>query len=346
MLDFSKNCIYQLNYELECAMADLKKIFTFFLVSCNLVYACNEQINLLENFLADNLNNSTQLQKKASPFVSCCLYGQLGNQLFNLATTLAYSWDYNVKAFFPDLNKQDLNIPLNFKKIFFRLDRSPLPINPKEFSHLDTFNYVEIPFCEYRFLFGRFFHWKYFDHHRQRIIDTFSPSNEELEFLKNKHNDILQHPNSVGIHVRTFNKEWHEMIPFVGLDYYERAINYFPSDTLFVVFSDRINWCKHHFNKFNKNFVYIENQDHVDDFFLMSMLKHNIIGNSSFSWWAAYLNQNPNKMVIAPNCFVKISGIPRHVNLPEWITLDINLNGPYPSDIKNFDKFSTSIDTQ
>jgi hypothetical protein len=86
----------------------------------------------------------------------------------------------------------------------------------------------------------------------------------------------------------------------VGPLYYERAIASFPDDTLFLVFSNQMARCKKQLSGNKRNFYYIEGESHYHDFYLMSLCKHNIISNSSFSWWAAYLNLNPEKKVIAP----------------------------------------------
>jgi hypothetical protein len=65
-----------------------------------------------------------------------------------------------------------------------------------------------------------------------------------------------------------------------------------------LVFSDDISWCKDNlkFDKMN----FIEGLDNVEDMWLMSLCDNNIIANSSFSWWGAWLNSNFNKKVIAP----------------------------------------------
>src|SRR5437016_5021446 len=63
----------------------------------------------------------------SKPYVTCHLSGQLGNQLYQIATTLAYAWDNNADPIFPDLNRKDLNIPINCKRVFYRLNKSSLP---------------------------------------------------------------------------------------------------------------------------------------------------------------------------------------------------------------------------
>jgi hypothetical protein len=84
------------------------------------------------------------------------------------------------------------------------------------------------------------------------------------------------------------------------MDYFEAAMKRIPSGTTFVVFSDDINWCRENFSKDDKNILFIEGNLDYEDISLMSLCDHNIISNSTFSWWAAWLNDNPSKIVIAP----------------------------------------------
>jgi len=286
---------------------------------------------------------------KKKPFVTCNLHGQLGNQLYEIATTLAYAWDHDAEPIFPELKKNNFNIPMNRERIFFRLNASLLPRSIKyTFTHKNNFEKKEIPVRPDQNLHGFFQTWEYFDHHRQKLINIFAPRPEELKKIQTKHAELLKHSCTIGVHVRTFNKPWAKLIPFVGLSYYEDAISVFPANALFVIFSDRINWAKHHFKKFNRPMIFIEGQDHIEDFFLMSMLKHNVIGNSSFSWWAAYLNKNPNKVVIAPSHFIRPNEKRKlcNANMPDWFVLDIDCNAPYPDDMYSYDAYSASLDTQ
>jgi len=289
------------------------------------------------------------------PYVSCRLEGQLGNQLFEIATTLAYAWDYHLEPIFPDLNSKGWNIPHNRGMVFFRLNASALPRPPlKEFYERECYqdwpdNPPYFPDC---YLRGYFQSWIYFHHHRQKILEIFAPPKEIDDFLQSNYEDLLAHPNTVAVHVRTYDKVVHShgATPFLGLDYYREAMNLFPKETLFVVFSDRINWCKHHFEQLNKNIIYIDN-GYVEDLFLMSKLKHQIIANSTFSWWGAYLNTNPDQIVVTPRYWM--NPILRHfpleesnsLYLPHWISINSDCNkNPYPIDIGQYDPRSKSID--
>jgi hypothetical protein len=83
------------------------------------------------------------------------------------------------------------------------------------------------------------------------------------------------------------------------MKYYQEAMKHFDDDTLFVVFSDDIDWCKSVFK--GDNFIFITNEQDYVDLYLMSLCKNNIIANSSFSWWGSWLNKNEGKKVIAPS---------------------------------------------
>jgi hypothetical protein len=100
----------------------------------------------------------------------------------------------------------------------------------------------------------------------------------------------------VGVHVRRGDYLWQPM--FVSLsetDYYERAMALFP-DEKFLIFSDDPDWCR---IKWPQHQV-MSGQTELQDLNMMANCKSNIIANSSFSWWAAYLNTNPSKRVIYP----------------------------------------------
>ena len=109
---------------------------------------------------------------------------------------------------------------------------------------------------------------------------------------------------TVAIHVRRTDYLNEHRYGFLGAAYYHAAIKYLQSriqNPLFVFFSDDMEWCRQEFTKQNNLFCEEKNWD-ADwlQLHLMSKCKHQVIANSSFSWWGAWLNNNPDKMVVRP----------------------------------------------
>lgn len=110
--------------------------------------------------------------------------------------------------------------------------------------------------------------------------------------------------NSVSIHIRRGDYSKYGF-PMLTLNYYKKAIDIIRQNVtnpIFYLFSDDINYVKHSFS-FLKNAIIVSNNCRDKSYLdmqLMSMCKHNIIANSGFSFWGAWLNSNPDKLVIAP----------------------------------------------
>lgn len=132
-------------------------------------------------------------------------------------------------------------------------------------------------------------------------IDLSIKSKEILNKIKTE--------NSISIHIRRGDyllPQNANIFTNCSLDYYQKSISYFEEkypDISFYVFSDDINWVKDNL-KVDSSVEFINHNTgnkSSEDLFLMSQCKHNIIANSSFSWWGAYLNKNPNNEVICPD---------------------------------------------
>ena len=111
---------------------------------------------------------------------------------------------------------------------------------------------------------------------------------------------------SVALHIRLGDYlEYQEIYGGVcTMEYYQKGICYLKeqlNNPVFFVFSDEIAKTKEILKREEDCFIYVEKEKHdYQDMYLMSLCKHNIIANSSFSWWAAWLNSNPEKIVIMP----------------------------------------------
>jgi hypothetical protein len=87
-----------------------------------------------------------------------------------------------------------------------------------------------------------------------------------------------------------------EFFPLCSPEYYLRGIEFLESDLPIAVVSDDIEWCKENI----KADIYCDDSYGIHDLFILAHSKNNIIANSSFSWWGAWLNQNSEKKVVAP----------------------------------------------
>lgn len=117
----------------------------------------------------------------------------------------------------------------------------------------------------------------------------------------------LRNEKSVSVHVRRGDYtgvQGSDLFSALPVEYYSTAIemiNRKIKDPEFYFFSDDMEWVKKNLAVKNATYISgIHSTNHIEDFYLMSQCRHNIIANSSFSWWCAWLNDNPDKIVIAP----------------------------------------------
>ena len=119
----------------------------------------------------------------------------------------------------------------------------------------------------------------------------------------------IKSANSVSIHARVVDFKY-GMLDAVRRKYFIKSVKHIKKNVktpIFFVFSDNIEWCKDNVNTLGlsseKKVIFVSHnsgEDSYRDMQLMSLCKHNIVPNSTFSWWGGYLNQNPNKIVCTP----------------------------------------------
>lgn len=172
--------------------------------------------------------------------------------------------------------------------------------------------------------------YKYFESIRTALLKEFTCNEELDEQNKNILNSIYA-SNSISLHIRrgdyVSNPKAKAVHGVCELKYYQEAIKYMQehnqsSNIIWYVFSDDIEWVKS--NLSIENAVYINNNKGIaayKDIVLMSKCKHNIIANSSFSWWGAWLNNNPSKIVVAPKKWFAIAKDTQDLLPSEWVKL-------------------------
>jgi hypothetical protein len=266
------------------------------------------------------------------------LMGGLGNQMFQYATALrlAHANETEVKI---DLSWYLNNNQRRFELGCFRIKESfvthaemaRLPKIPKSrirsvlnrlFTRIRkcgsynivresklSFNSRIMSLPDNVVLIGYWQSYKYFEDIRCVLLAVFRPKKQlskANEILRKSIEDSL----SVGIHVRrgdyVDHRRRHKIHGSCEPDYYRKSIDYIAGRVQnpdFFVFSDDINWARQNLS-ISRDARFVDLNSASDDWMdmvLMSHCKHNIIANSSFSWWAAWLNQNPDKIVVGPS---------------------------------------------
>ncbi|NEX63516.1 alpha-1,2-fucosyltransferase [Noviherbaspirillum galbum] len=181
---------------------------------------------------------------------------------------------------------------------------------------------------------GCFFSFRYFDHLRAQLLEDLMLK-EPLSAASQAMESRMRSAESVSIHVRRGDivtdpeyRSWYEGI--LTEDYYRNAVYYFRErlkDPEFFVFSDDIDWVKSAL-KLPGRLTYVDHNDAAhgyEDLVLMSRCKHNVTaGFSSFSWWGAYLNRHPEKVVVRTRRMNALDHMnhPDDFFLPDWVIVD------------------------
>jgi hypothetical protein len=222
------------------------------------------------------------------------LQGRLGNQLFQYAVSRSLSLTHNCDFYF-DFKSMLPTEPLEL--IYFQ----NLKIKEANFNFnlpiiKDDFFYKKL--SDNVFLDGYWQSEKYFNEHREVILSDLSIGIDILTYLKNKYPVI--NDNTVSMHIRRGDYlKNQKKFPIQPMTYYENCYDTLNDSNInILIFSDDISWCRENI-KF-KNCFFIENEKNITDLYLMSLCKNNIIANSSFSWWGAWLNKHKDKTVFAP----------------------------------------------
>lgn len=245
-------------------------------------------------------------------------YG-LGNQMFQIAAALSYAKDNGVTAHFPCLRSPWYG--QYTKNIFRKLNTDA--IEEQVFSYTEpSFYFSQLPVREESLLISNSYLQspKYFETNREHILDTLVLTADEEEYLKDKYASALS-VESCSLHVRRGDylnaKNYHTCL--WDTDYYKKALKQVPSEKV-LIFSDDPEWAGHQFPQ--DKFLVVTEEDYLE-LFLMSYCKNNIIANSTFSWWGAWMNKNKNKKVISPSAWfgdaAKVSS--KDLIPEEWITL-------------------------
>ena len=248
------------------------------------------------------------------------LLGGLGNILFITANLYSLSidreMDYCVTNFTQSctVRKEEAAWLKTMLKSVKKVNKRPKNVKVKYNER--GLNYQRIPNSKGKGLevYGYFQSAKYFEHNKEQIIELFTEYKKDIQKKLNKKFPIKK--KSISIHLRRgdYLKLQHAHVVQTE-EYYKQAleklatkleyksVNDMNKDYTVVVFSDDIKWCQNKCKLFKtlNDVYYMARNSPIEDMYLMSQCNHNIIANSTFSWWGTYLNTNEGKQVVAPS---------------------------------------------
>jgi hypothetical protein len=258
--------------------------------------------------------------------ITCYLQGGLGNQLFQIFTTIAHAIKNKTKFVFS--NTYELNNGSTSRHTYWNSFLSNLrpfltSINEDIMGHTAiireaSFSYNELPLTTYKpkeypikLLVGYFQSPKYFDQYKETIFKI-------IKLDENKNNIYskfpLKYENTISLHFRLGDyKKLQDYHPIMSLDYYKKAISYILEKSslktiLYFCEDEDIEEVEKKIEELKSFFIFdiefIRGGEGLDDWeqmLQMSLCKYNVIANSTFSWWAAYFNTNNKQIVVYPS---------------------------------------------
>lgn len=287
------------------------------------------------------------------------LKGGLGNQMFEYAMGLALSIEKDTEYKLDTSHFDEYSKFPNETRRFFELDsfNSTLDIASKQEikqvkypypllspilnlanSYLLAHGHIKYPILIDRnskniYLDGYFQNEMYFKKYSDKIKKDFTLKKSlETEEYKRIEGDMLSSKNqSVSIHIRRgdyiTNENTNRHHGVLGESYYLSAIETLKKKYEIIqeyIFSDDVDWVKKNLLFLDKDATYVSKGrlNSAQEIMLMSKCKNNIIANSSFSWWGAWLNQNKEKTVIAPKNWLRNGdGMHKGIVPKEWIRM-------------------------
>lgn len=237
-------------------------------------------------------------------------YGAIGNQLFQYSTLYSIGQTNNYKIKIPiteeHFDEGTNRIQHYFLNCFDNISAEIL--NEEDIKNIkykahdasaisynkDIFNIPDFTNLE-----GYFQSYKYFNMFNKNLKEQFQFKTSIKNSANKKYN--INYKDFSSVHLRcgdyAHRQNYH---PVMDKNYYQKAFSII-NDSNYLVFSDSMDYAKVIFQEFKDiNFIYVENNHAFEDLYIMSNCKNNILANSSFSWWGAWLNEN-NKIVAPKN---------------------------------------------
>jgi hypothetical protein len=230
--------------------------------------------------------------------ISTKLQGGLGNQMFQISVAYAlakenndtFGFDFD-DCYTPQQGKTSNHYRDNIFKNIPEIKNYRFKFGYTEPKH----SFTKIPYTSDLVLNGSFQSEKYFLNYIDDIKNLFI-----LTDINDYLNSLDKNFTYTSVHFRRGDYLKPQFVNFHSVcdtDYYNKAMSKIPNSK-FILLSDDMDWVKNNFK--GENIIYSPFTTELEDLSLMVNCQNNIISNSTFSWWGAYLNPNQNKVVIGP----------------------------------------------
>jgi len=285
------------------------------------------------------ITSTASIVSSGSALTCTCIgdKGRLGNQLFQLAAVIGISTRNDVDIIFSN-NILDTQLGQLLDLSEFNTNTSTPQYLTKKIHEKREFYYSDIIIPKNKYTYdidGYFQSYLYFADVDEKIHESFKIKQSLIDKMIKKY-PACKFKNSIAIHVRRgdyINAENLKTYTQCNIEYYNTAfetiLKKLKNESYSVIIcSEDINWCKTHLNI--KNAIYSNNTSWDEDFTLLSLCQHQIMANSTFSWWSAYLKPlDEIHHVVAPTPWFKVNGQFKHMNNteiyhPNWSVIQVH----------------------
>jgi len=246
-------------------------------------------------------------------------HGRLGNQLYQYAFLRTTAQRLGVKFFCPEWRGD---------KIFLLNDEQersgvPAPMKTLYRQSFENCGFVEsaLHIEDGTDIIGFFQAARYFDRGKVTRWYTFRPESVRAIQESYRHIDLAQ---CTGIHLRFGDMKANPNYVVLSPRYYARALSRVRHRQHVLVFSDDADAARKHLRGVSGNFLYVEGNEDFEELYLMTRCRDFVCSMSTFSWWGAWLNEQPDKIVLAPPEGTRPGSVMRCPDFccPGWIPLD------------------------
>jgi len=262
--------------------------------------------------------------------ITSFLMGGLGNQMFQISKALSEGYENGIEVVFrpsafipmhgnqPTKYLENIYRDLTFKEINENLERVSEP--SWSFNKTNIFYYKSIEF------YGYYQSSKNFKNHEEKIKEIFKPTKEFIKKIKSLYPEIF-YKNSISIHVRRGDYlSIDNILPIIDKTYIDECLNKIENKGPILIFSNDKEWVKENL-KYDNSLI-VEGLEDYEELWSISLCNHNIMSNSSFSWWGSYLNKNDHKKVFVPSVWFGPMGEKNFTDIyeSEWKKINVSYN--------------------